>query len=205
VKGDEGTLFALPDVSATGIFKVKRQTADSRARAVASILDGITEPFVVWVDTDFESEAIKAELTRMFGAKVREIKGSMSIDAKESAIAAFADGTIQGLVTKSSITGFGLNWQHCHFTVFAGRSFSYESWYQAVRRFWRFGQEHPVSVHLVVAEGEDSIGRVLDRKGDDHSAMKREMVSAMSRAMGRESIVRAEYKPSHIGRLPSWL
>lgn len=205
IKRDEDTLFAIPNVSATGIHDVKRQTAESRAQTVASALDGITEPFVVWVDTDYEADALKRILWPMFGTKIQEIRGPMSINAKESALAAFADGSIQGLITKSSITGFGLNWQHCRFTVFVGRSFSYESWYQAVRRFWRFGQTMPVFVHLVVAEGEDAIGRVIDRKSDDHIQMKREMVDAMKRAIGKSSKLRVDYNPTHSGRLPSWL
>lgn len=205
IKPEEGSLFGAVDVSATGIHDVKRQTAESRARTVAKILDGYTDPFVVWVDTDYESDAVKSVLRSMFGPKIAEIRGSMSIDAKEDAIAKFADGRIQGLITKSSITGWGLNWQHCWLHVFAGRSFSYESWYQAVRRSWRFGQTHEVLIHIVVAEGEDSIGRVIDRKADDHSQMKQEMKEAMRHALGITSKVRVGYEPNHKGRLPSWL
>lgn len=204
IKPEEGTLFAM-DVSATGIHGVKRQTAENRARSVATILDGHSDPFVVWCDTDYESEALKAVLAPMFGKKLAEIKGSLSIDAKESAIAGFADGTIQGLITKPSITGFGLNWQHCNWMACVGRSFSYESWYQLVRRFWRFGQTRTVYAHIIVAEGEDSIGRVLDRKADDHISMKREMTQAMRRSIGIASKIRKSYEPKHEGRFPSWL
>lgn len=205
IKADAGMLYAIHDVSATKIHELKRQTADSRARTVAHVLNGYAEPFVVWVDTDYEADAVMGTLVPMFGARVAEIRGSMNIDAKEDAIARFGDGRLQGLVTKSKITGFGLNWQHCHFTVFAGQSFSYESWYQAIRRFLRFGQKHPVEVHLVVAEGEDSIGRVIDRKSDDHIEMKREMSQAMRRAIVRESTTKKAYEAKHSGRLPKWV
>ena len=89
--------------------------------------------------------------------------------------------------------------------AFVGRSFSYESYYQAVRRAWRFGQKRPVHVHLIVAAGEDSIGRVIDRKGKDHARMKREMTAAMGRAMETTAARRTEYKATHEGRMPSWL
>jgi hypothetical protein len=99
----------------------------------------------------------------------------------------------------------GLNFQHCKNMLFVGRSFSYEAWYQAVRRCWRFGQERQVQVHLIVAEGEDAIGRVIDRKADDHAKLKAEMVAAMRRAVGRSSDRRVAYNPQHMGRIPSWL
>jgi len=108
-------------------------------------------------------------------------------------------------INPTSIMGYGINAQFCWQQVFVGRSFSYENYYQAVRRCWRFGQKRPVDIHLVVAEGEDSIGRVIDRKADDHTDMKREMSLAMRRAMGLESAVRVKYQPNFIGRLPKWL
>jgi hypothetical protein len=121
------------------------------------------------------------------------------------ALAGFDDGTVRVLVTKPSICGFGLNWQHCAHVAFMGRSFSYESWYQAVRRCWRFGQQRQVEVHLVVAEGEDQIGRVIDRKADEHASMKRAMAGAMKRATTQKTRRLVDYQPKHEGRLPSWL
>jgi hypothetical protein len=161
------------------------------------------EPWVIWCDTDYEADAI----TAAFGdaPSVVEVRGSMSADAKEAGLDAFADGEARVMVTKPSVAGFGLNWQHCARTVFVGRSFSYESWYQAVRRFWRFGQARQVDVHLVVAEGEDSIARVIDRKADDHDSMKIAMRAAMKRNKGRSSAVKVPYCPTHKARLPSWI
>ena len=89
--------------------------------------------------------------------------------------------------------------------VFVGRSFSYEAWYQAVRRCWRFGQKREVECHIIVAEGEDQIGRVIDRKAEDHARMKIAMAKAMGRAMERTSQTKIPYNPTHIGRMPSWL
>ena len=89
--------------------------------------------------------------------------------------------------------------------AFVGRTFSYEAWYQAVRRCWRFGQTRPVEVHIIVAEGEDQIGRVIDRKAEGHAAMKLAMANAMRRNIGRDAAKSAPYNPQYIGRLPSWL
>lgn len=203
LRAPEGDLFASDVVSATSMHDVKRQTAGERAGIAAQLVTSNAEPWVVWVDTDYEAEAVRERLVGVRG--VVEVRGSMSIEAKESNLDAFADGTARVLITKPSICGFGLNWQHCAHTVFVGRSFSYESWYQAVRRFWRFGQQRQVRVHIAVAQGEESIGAVIDRKAGDHDSMKRAMREAMRRNMGRASQVRVPYQPTHYGKLPSWL
>lgn len=200
VKGDEGTLFANPDVSATGIFKMKAQTKDARAKMAGAII-GNSDPWLIWTDTDAEQDAIE----KILGDKALSVRGSLSIEEKERRIAAWLNGDKPYMISKTSIMGYGINAQFCWQQVFVGRSFSYENYYQAVRRSWRFGQTHPVDIHLVVAEGEDSIGRVIDRKADDHAEMKREMSQAMRRAMGLESEIRVKYQPNYIGRMPQWL
>ena len=199
-----GGLFGDDVVSATNLHQIKRATANKRAMIAANLATSDShEPWVIWCDTDYESDAILAALGDSHG--VVEVRGSMPPERKEANLEAFADGTARVMVTKPSVAGFGLNWQHCARTVFVGRSFSYESWYQAVRRFWRFGQARSVQVHLVVAEGEDSIARVIDRKASDHDSMKVAMRAAMARNSGKESATRVAYAPSHKGKLPSWI
>lgn len=200
VKGDEGTLFQNCDISATGIYRVKQQTAAARARMAADIVCN-SDPWLVWCDTDSEQNALES----LFGDRCISVRGSLSIAEKEKRIESWMHGARPIMVSKTSIMGFGLNCQFCWQQVFVGRTFSYESWYQAIRRSWRFGQTRPVNIHLVVAEGEDSIGRVIDRKSDDHAIMKREMSRAMQDAVGTASIVRVSYDPQHKGRLPLWL
>jgi hypothetical protein len=158
---------------------------------------------VIWVDTDYEADAVHEALRGV--PAVAEVRGSMTPEHKERGIIGFVDGTIRVLITKSSICGFGLNWQHCARTFFVGRTFSYESWYQAVRRLWRFGQKRPVDVHIAVAEGEETIGRVIDRKSGDHAGMKTAMRLAMQRDQGTASRVKVAYDPKHKGDLPLWL
>lgn len=199
---DGGDLFGAI-VSATDMHAVKRQTADARAQACAELVTSDAEPWVIWVDTDYEADAVWKALRGV--ESVREVRGSMSIEKKEAALAAFIDGSARVVITKPDLTGFGLNWQHCARTTFAGRSFSYEAWYQAVRRFWRFGQKRAVECYVIVAEGEDQIGRVLDRKANDHASMKKAMTEAMRRNASRESAVKTQYVPNHKGKLPQWL
>ena len=109
------------------------------------------------------------------------------------------------LVAKPSSCGYGLNWQHCANVAFIGRSFSYRAFYQAVRRCWRFGQARQVNVHIIVAEGEEQIGRVIDRKAGGHAQMKLAMAAAMQLARGSVADTMIPYFPQHRAELPSWL
>lgn len=202
VAANPGELFASVHVSATDMHRVKRQTSAERADMAARIASSEHSPCIVWCDTNYDADAVAKLLAT---DDVVEVRGSDSIDDKESAIDRFTDGSARIIITKPSICGYGLNWQHCSRMVFVGRTFSYESYYQAVRRCWRFGQIRPVDVHLIVAPGEDEIGKVIDRKKSDHDAMKSQMVAAMKRAMGRAELVRVAYNPTHAGRLPSWM
>lgn len=199
-----GDLFGDVSISATGMHNVKRQTAEARAKAVAGlVMDEASEPWVIWCDTDYEADAI---LQMLDGAqKVVEVRGSHPVDRKEDSIAAFLDGSARVLITKPSVCGWGLNLQHCARTAFVGRSFSYEGWYQAVRRFWRFGQKRPVECTVIVAQGEDDIGRVIDRKADDHARMKKAMALAMKRATERSSSRMVAYHAKHTTGVPEWI
>lgn len=199
-KGGQGRLFRIPDTSATSIHAEKRLTIADRATHVARIVGAEpNEPWIVWVDTDYEADAIKAVLPDAV-----EVRGSMKPEEKEQRLVAFSEGRTRVLLTKSSIAGFGLNWQHCARQCFAGISFSYEAWYQAVRRSWRFGQTRPVHVHVVCADTERAIWTVVERKAGDHEAMKREMVAAMRRAMRAETS-RKLYTPNQEATLPAWI
>lgn len=200
VKPMDGALFA-DDVSAINMHAVKRQTAEARCDAVAELIaNEPNEPWVIWCDTDHESAILSARIKCAV-----EVKGSLDADKKEARIASFSEGRAPYIITKAGITGMGLNWQHCARQVFVGRSFSYEAWYQAVRRCWRFGQKREVNVHLIVAEGEDQIGRVIDRKAEAHAEMKDAMIAASRRAVHARSVVKVKYNPTYEGRMPSWL
>lgn len=108
------------------------------------------------------------------------------------------------LVTKPKIFGFGLNFQHCARTAFIGLSFSYEQFYQATRRFWRYGQQRTVDCHVVMAETEDMIWRNIQRKAADHETMKLEMAEAMKREVLSKS-VKNTYQATKSARIPKWI
>lgn len=193
-------LFRMPDTSATSIHHEKRLTSEDRADLVAHCIDNDPEePWLVWVDTDYDAENV---LARIDGAE--EVRGSMPLATKEAKLDAFSRGDLRVLVTKPSIAGYGLNWQHCARMAFAGLSFSYENYYQAVRRCWRFGQKRPVEVHIAMADTEAAIKRVIDRKAGDHAAMKREMQVAMREAH-QSAVRKATYQPKREAGLPDWL
>lgn len=200
VGAEEGELFRIVNTSATSIHKEKRLTSGDRADRVAEVV--LSEPderWVIWCETDYDADAVMYRVPEAV-----EVRGSMSADEKEAKLVGFSDGDIRVLVTKPKIAGFGLNWQHCARTVFAGVSFSYESYYQAVRRFWRFGQPRSVQAHVVLAETERTIWQIVQRKAREHAAMKSEMVEAMS----RESITRSvknDYQANKSVQIPEWL
>ena len=194
-------MFGAPVMSATSLHDVKRQTIAARADALGALVAAEpAEPWVIWCDTDYEADALKAAAPSAI-----EVRGSMSIDEKEEKLAAFSAGDAKHLISKPSVCGFGLDWSHCARMAFVGRSYSYETWYQAVRRCWRFGQKRKVAVHLIVAEGEAEIGRVIDRKAGDHASMKLAMRDAMMRATGKLAVVKTPYNPTHKTRLVPWL
>ncbi len=199
-KNGQIRLFRTPDMSATSIHKEKRLTSEARAAKLAEIVAAEpNEPWVIWVETDYDADAVRAVIPEAV-----EVRGSMPIEKKEERLQAFARGEIRILLSKPSICGFGLNWQHCARMAFMGLSFSYESFYQAVRRCWRFRQKRAVDVHVVCADTEESIWQVVNRKAGDHDAMKREMAAAMSRA-ALSSAVLQTYQPNLAAELPQWL
>ena len=201
-KSDDFSLFGEQEaISATGLHEIKRQTIEARAAVVAEIISPAKdESWLIWCDTNYESDALMRAVPSAI-----EVRGSQSIDEKEEKLEAFSTGKDKDLIGKPSLCGFGLDWSHCHNMIFVGRSYSYETWYQAVRRCWRFGQKKTVKVHLVVADGEDEIGQVIDRKADDHDKMKVAMRAAMKRATGKSEITKVPYLPTFKGRLPAWL
>ena len=136
----------------TEVREENKLTTEQRCERAVE-LAGHSDFSVYWVNYNREGELI-GDLDPV----AHEIKGSMNIDKKEELLLAFADGEIRKLITKPKMTAFGLNWQHCNHTVFFP-TFSYEQYYQSIRRFWRFGQKRDVTVDLVYSDGQK---RVLD-------------------------------------------
>ncbi|WP_422932079.1 DNA methyltransferase [Singulisphaera sp. PoT] len=171
-----GNLLRLPEMTATNIHKEQRLTVQERAlRAAELVFSHELGPWVVWCNTDYEADALRAAMP--FAV---ELRGSEAVSVKERKLADFTEGRIRVLITKPTIAGYGLNWQHCRRTILSGLSYSYEQQYQAIRRFWRFGQSEPVKVHLVHSETEGAVYATFERKRREHERMKEAMVSAIA-------------------------
>ncbi len=196
---DEGLLFEMPEMNATSLHRKKRESVEDRVALVAGMVNGSDKPFIVWCESNQESEL----LTKAIPDAV-EVKGSDSLDKKEDALVGFSDGKYRVIVSKSSICGFGMNWQHCRNQVFASISYSYEKFYQAVRRSWRFGQDQEVNIDVVIADAEIPVWRAVERKAFDHEGMKEHMKYAIF-SKGEKSEIKIDYNPTHKATLPSWL
>ncbi len=171
----EGTLFDVPAHGLREEREENRRTLVERCEAAAARLAD-ADTAVAWCHLNDES----ALLTELIDGAV-EVAGSDDPDAKEHKLAAFTRGEIRVLVTKPSIGAWGLNWQHCHRMSYFP-SHSYEAWYQAVRRSWRFGQRNPVTVDVITTEGGSRVLANLKRKSDQADQMFTALVAHMNRA-----------------------
>jgi hypothetical protein len=182
---------------ATGLHEERaeaRRTITQRAEKVAELLAD-TDRAVAWCQLNPES----ALLTKLIDGAV-EVTGSMSIDEKEERLAAFTRGEIRVLVTKPSIGAWGLNWQHCNRMTFFP-SHSYEQYYQAVRRSWRFGQTRPVTVDIVTTPGGAGVLANLQRKADQADRMFDSLTAHMRAAI---TVARTDTYGQDV-RVPTWL
>lgn len=138
------------------ILNEQRQTVNQRCEKAIDLASGKTS--VYWVNRNEESSFIKNN-----DSEAVEILGSQSIEKKEEILQAFANGDIKRLITKAKMTGMGLNWQHCNHSVFFP-TWSYEQYYQAIRRFWRFGQQNDVTIDMVISDGQTRVIEALQQK-----------------------------------------
>lgn len=152
----QAALFAQPAQTMTEVREEQKLTVAERCQKAAQLAEGKTS--VYWCNLNEESALLKT-----LDADAIEIVGGMSIDQKEEILVAFAQGKIKRLITKAKMTSMGLNWQHCNHTVFFP-TWSYEQYYQAIRRFWRFGQKHEVTCDMVISEGQERVIEALDQK-----------------------------------------
>jgi superfamily II DNA or RNA helicase len=171
---DTDMLFRMPASTMGELRKEERMTVQQRCERVAELVSVSDEPWIIWCHRNDES-ALLADLIP--GAV--EITGSDTNEDKARRMIAFSDGDIRVLITKPSIAGFGMNWQHCRNVAFVGLTHSYEQFYQAVRRCWRFGQTHAVDCHVVIAETQTKVLQAIKRKQTDAEIMNSEMVKAM--------------------------
>jgi superfamily II DNA or RNA helicase len=200
----EGQLFALEASTLSDRRQARRNSMKYRVDACADMANSINEPWVIWCELNAEGDA----LTKAIPDAV-EIRGSDDADDKERALADFASGNIRVLVTKPKIAGFGLNWQHCRRIGFVGVSDSFEAYYQAIRRCWRFGQKRDVYAYLFVSEQEGAVSANLARKEAAAKVMFDELSRETSAAVRDEVLGQARhtniYAPSKRMVFPSFM
>jgi superfamily II DNA or RNA helicase len=182
---DCSTLFAMTATTLQERIQARRDTIAKRSDAVAKMVNESDDCWLIWCNLNKEAETV----TRLIDGAVN-VHGSMKLEDKADKLMAFSRGEIRVLVTKPKIAGFGMNWQHCSNVAFLGLNDSWESYYQSVRRCWRFGQTSPVDVHIVTADIEGEVVRNIERK--DRQAQS--MLVAMCENM--ESLTRKNIKGS---------
>ena len=177
-----GDLFAKPAQTMLERRKAQRDSIEARCRALADVVNADTsEPWLIWCHLNDEAELL-AELIP--GAV--NVQGSDKPEVKAARMMEFSHGTLRVLISKPKICGFGMNWQHCARMAFVGLDDSFEKFYQAVRRCYRFGQKRNVHVHLFTAENEGQILANLKRKEVQHHQMSANMIEHMKDIMNNE-------------------
>lgn len=154
--------------------QARRTSTPQRVAKCAEIINGDTAPWLCWCNLNNESEGLASAID---GAV--EVRGSDTAEHKEDSMLGFSRGDVKRLVTKPSIAGFGMNWQHCSNVAFVGLSDSYEQFYQAIRRCWRFGQKEPVDCYIITADTEGAVVKNIERKEKDAQRMADNMVAHM--------------------------
>ena len=176
-----GDLFAVEAKSLTERRTARKMSLSDRIEIGAELACSSDEPWVMCCNLNAESEALTREIRGAI-----EVTGSMSLEAKEEALEAFSNGQARVIVSKPSIAGFGLNWQHCQNMAFVGLSDSFEQYYQATRRCWRFGQTKPVNVHIITSRAEGAVVANINRKEADAEKMAARISEHMQDLMKAE-------------------
>jgi len=200
----EGALFVEPALSLIDRNRARKDSIDARCKTAADIVNGLDSPAVVWCHLNDES----ALLTSLIDGAV-EVKGADKDDHKTTSMIGFSNNEIKALITKPKIAGFGMNWQKSNHCVFVGLSDSWEAFYQAIRRQWRFGQANEVIVHIVSADTEGAVVANIKRKDQQHEEMSAAMMDHMrdivrTNVMGAV-IEKTGYEAELEIVMPSWI
>jgi len=204
-KPADGGLFAVPAQTLTERRRAKKDSIEARVKVAADIVNASDEAWIIWCHLNDEQDALEKAITR----NAVSVRGSDTMDKKERGLVGFSHGDYDVIITKPSIAGFGMNWQHTHNTLFVGLDDSFEKFYQAVRRQYRFGQAHAVNVYIVTSDGEGAIKANIERKKRQHEEMAEEMVHHMRDIMQRHiigaSVEKTDYNANLTMEIPEWL
>lgn len=200
VDGDKPIVESL---TLTERRNARKESLELRCQVASELVNNSDEQWIVWCDLNSESE----KLHELIYDSV-EVKGSDKPKYKSDAILRFTDGEIKALVTKASIAGYGINWQNCHNMIFTGLSDSFEAFYQAVRRCWRFGQNKEVNVYIIISAKEGCVKENIERKQADFDAMRDAMIDLTKEITKKElrqtCRIVTPYEPQIKMELPDW-
>ena len=200
VDGDEPTQEKL---SLTERREARKDSLQLRCEKAAEFVNNSDEQWLVWCDLNDESHT----LHNLIHESV-EVQGSDKDEHKTNSMLDFSKGEIKCLVTKPKIAGFGMNWQNCHNVIFTGLSDSYEAYYQALRRCWRFGQTKEVNVYIIISAREGCVKQNIERKQEDFLKMQREMTELTKEITKKElkktCRLSTPYEPKVEMVLPKW-
>lgn len=192
----DGELFPVPAQSLQERQAAKRETITERVQAVNKIINTSGDQYIIWCHLNNESD----ELVKIIPDS-DDVRGADKLEEKEKKLIAFANGELKNLITKPSIAGHGLNWQHCHNVIFVGLNDSWEQYYQAVRRCWRYGQKKQVNVWIVSSSLEGEVLRNIEEKEKKHIEMMRGIVKIMEAEMKKNisgaTLETMDYKTAH--------
>lgn len=184
--------------------EARKESMDDRIKVAKEIVESSDDVFIVWCDYNIESENLHKAISDSV-----EIVGADSPEKKADVAMQFSNNEIKTLVSKSSIYGWGMNFQNCHEMIFCGISDSYEMFYQAVRRCWRYGQKHDVNVHIIISEKELNVLDNIKRKQELMDTMQNNMISLMHDVTMSEikhtTRITTEYKPKERLELAEWV
>lgn len=198
----DGFLFAMEAKTLAERRASRRNSLEKRVARAAELANADKDQWIIWCDLNDEGDAITESIPDAI-----QVKGADTNEHKENALNNFAQGDLRVLVSKPSIAGFGMNFQKCHKVIFVGLSDSYEAFYQAIRRCWRFGQNHTVDCYVICSDGDGAVIANIKRKDDQANEMFDSVVKAMSGISDVAASKRNEmtYNPTQKIAYPKWL
>ena len=183
--------------------QARKDSLQLRCEKAAELVNGSDEQWIVWCDLNDESHKLHE-----FIYESVEVQGSDKESYKSNSMLDFSNGDVKCLVTKPKIAGFGMNWQNCHNMIFTGLSDSYEQYYQALRRCWRFGQKEQVNVYIIISAKEGCVKENIERKQSDFLKMQSEMTELTKEITKKElkstCRISTPYNPTVDMILPEW-
>ena len=207
IEADDGQIGFLPQVSMSLMErrKARRDSMSVRTKKAAEIAASEDTPCLLWCDLNAEQD----ELEQVLGDNAFSIRGSTPDDKKIELERRWREGERKILITKPACYGYGMNWQHCCREVFVGLSDSFEAYYQAVRRCWRYGQTNPVDVYIVISDAEGAVKANIERKQTDAIRLTQELVKytkdILSAEVWHTTRITENYFANERMNVPAWL